>query len=62
MCSHKHGFANKFETAGSQIWIKNPGDRKKADRGSGEGGGGEGYRKPGLQPEFWITLKKSTFQ
>lgn len=54
-------FANKFETAGSQMRIKNPSDGRKADRGSGEGGGGEGYSKPQLQPEFWITVKKSTF-
>lgn len=61
MSSYKHRFVNKFETAGSQIRIKNPSDRKKADRGSGEGGGGEGYRKPQAAAGILDNIKEEHF-
>lgn len=61
MSSYKHRFANKFETAGSQIRIKNPSDGKKADRGPGEGGGGEGYRKPQAAAGILDNIKEEHF-
>lgn len=62
MSSYKHRFVNKFETLVPRFGLRTPVTERRQTEAQVREEEGKATGNHRLRLEFWITLKKSTFQ